>query len=163
DLHALDGVDAHDSPGEAAIQLAVPVDEAANTGGETPGDDLDDTAKRVAGGLGVIDPLDHAGCGVVIVAADFGILRPLEEVVPGHLGHRRLDLADGDDVAGDLNAQLTEERLRNAGGSHARRGLPRAGSLEDEPHVVQLVLERAGQVSVAGSRNSNRRWRLTLP
>ena len=51
--------------------------------------------------------------------------------------------ADLHDMAVDGNAERAQERLREAARRHARRGLPRAGALEDVAHVGVPELEHA--------------------
>src|SRR5699024_3408223 len=59
DLDTLDGLDAHECPGQARVQSAVPVHVAAQPGWQPVDQYLDDTAQGVTGLAGVVDLLDH--------------------------------------------------------------------------------------------------------
>ena len=48
-----------------------------------------------------------------------------------------------------LDADVREQLARERAGGDARRGLARAGALEDVAHVVALVLGAAGEIGVA--------------
>ena len=72
---------------------------------------------------------------------------------------RRID-GDAADLGGerpDLDAELAQERPRDAAGRDPRRRLARGRALEDVAHVVEAVLERAGEVGVAGPDAGDRR------
>src|SRR3989475_11433852 len=52
--------------------------------------------------------------------------------------------------------------LRDPTHRHPRCGLARAGALEDVAHVAVVVLERAGEVRVAGPRPRDRQIRVAV-
>ena len=60
----------------------------------------------------------------------------------------------------DLDAELAQERARDAAGRDPRRGLARRRALEHVADVVEAVLERAGEVGVAGPDAGDRRGAL---
>ena len=65
---------------------------------------------------------------------------------------RQPDVADGRDVAGDADAELRQQLAGERAGGDARRGFAGAGALEHVADVVVPVLERAGEIGVAGPR-----------
>ena len=69
------------------------------------------------------------------------------------------DAADLGRERPDLDAELAQERPRDAAGRDACRGLARGRPLEDVADVVEAVLERAGQVGMPGSDPGHRAWR----
>ncbi len=72
--------------------------------------------------------------------------------VSASLRRRRVDGGDLDDVRVHRDAQRTQERLAEGAAGHARRRLARGGPLEDVANVGLLVLLRADQIGVPGSR-----------
>ncbi len=54
-------------------------------------------------------------------------------------------------MAVDVYAELFEVTARDGGNGNAGRRLAGAGALEDGAHVVEAVLDRAGEVCMAGS------------
>ena len=71
-LGALDGMDGAEGSGQAAVELAVPLDVRAQAHGAAEGDHLEDPAQGIAGSLGLVDRLDHAPLRLGVRAADFG-------------------------------------------------------------------------------------------
>src|SRR5581483_109833 len=69
ELDALHGIDAEDGLGQPAVQLAVPVDVAAQPGRAPGGDDAEGAAEGVAASGCLVDRLDHRGRGRGVGAA----------------------------------------------------------------------------------------------
>ena len=64
-------------------------------------------------------------------------------------------------VAGDVDVERGEELAGQRAGGDARGGLAGAGALEDVAHVVAVVLQRAREIGMSGTRTCHRRraWR----
>ena len=108
---ALEGVDAADGLGDAAVELAVPLDVGAEAEGHAGDAHLDLAAERVAVGLGGVDGGDHLLGGGGVGAADGVGLDGLP--VDGFAG-AGTDTADGEGVAAEGDAELVEEALGDA-------------------------------------------------
>ena len=151
DLDALDRGDGHQQAGQAAVELAVPAHVAAEAHHHAAGHDLDLAAQGVAGLLGLVDPADDLGLDRGIEHAHLGAVGGVVQG-DGQLGGAGGDdAAQGDDVAPDLDPELVEQPLGQRAGGDPRRGLARAGALQDVAGVEPVVLEDAGQVGVAGA------------
>ncbi len=98
----------------------------AEAGRRPFGDDLDDTAERVA-----------------VLAGGVG------RVLPAGLGRLSADL---DRPSLDRDADLREQRLGDRAGGDVHRGLARARPLERVANVVVAELERAGEIGVTWTR-----------
>ena len=59
--------------------------------------------------------------------------------------------ADGDDVAGDIDAELDQQGFGDRAEGHARGGFAGAGALQDVAGIGEIVLDGAGQIGVSGA------------
>ena len=112
DLDALDGLDRHEGAGEQRVELAVPVDVAAEPDGHAVGEDLDDAAEAVAVLGRRLDLGDHRLLGRGVEAAD----RRTRRSRRGRRGRAgRLAFGAGrahlDHVAQDVDVELGQQRL----------------------------------------------------
>src|SRR2546425_10935989 len=64
----------------------------------------------------------------------------------------RHDTAELGYVRPDFDVELAQQHLAHRPAGHARHGFPGAGALQDVARVEPIVLERAGEVGVAGTR-----------
>ena len=119
--------------------------------------DLEHAADRVAVRARLVDAGDHRRLGVGIRAAQRRGVR----LVAGAGGAGRVDrhAADLGRERPDLDAQLAQERPRDAARGDPRGRLARGRALERVAHVVEAVLERAGEVGVPGPDAGDRRGR----
>ena len=148
ELDALHDLDARDAPRERGVESTVPVDVRADTDREAVDDDLEDAADRVAGRPRLVDPGDHRGLRVGVGAAQ----RARVGLVAAARAPRRVH-RHAADLRGErprLDPELAEERPGDRAGRDPGRRLPRGRALEDVPDVGEAVLERAGEVRVAG-------------
>ena len=68
---------------------------------------------------------------------------------------RKLGLADADDVAGNLDAQLPEQQLGEGSRGDAGGAFAGAGALEHVAGILEVVLEGTGEIGVAGPRRGD--------
>ena len=111
-------------------------------------DDLEHAADGIAVRAGLVDPGDHPRLGIGVGAAQrarVGLVARARRVCRIHG-----DAADLGRERPDLDAELGEERPRDGAGRDARGRLARRRSLQHVAHVVEAVLERAGEVGVPG-------------
>ena len=148
EFDAFDDVDAHDRGRKLGVQPPVPLDVRAQANREAVGDDLEHATDRVAVRPRLVDPGDHRGLRLGIRAAERGGIG----VVARQRRPRRVHghAADFRGERPDLDAELAKERPRDPAGRDPCRGLPRRCSLEDVADVAEAVLQRPGQVGVAG-------------
>ena len=111
-------------------------------------DDLEDAADRVAGRPRLVDAGDHRGLGVGVRAAQRRRIRLVARA--RRVGRIERDAADLGRERPALDAELAQERPRDAAGGDPGRRLARGRALEHVAHVVEAVLEGAGEVGVAG-------------
>ena len=110
-----------------------------------------------------VSPADRASSIRAIIARLGVRVRAAQRRRVGLLARAgRVGRVDGDaaDLGGerpDLDAELAQERARDAAGRDPRRGLARGRALEHVADVVEAVLERAGEVGVAGPDAGDRR------
>ncbi|WBL36321.1 hypothetical protein O0235_01705 [Tepidiforma flava] len=116
-----EGVDAEDGLRDAAVELAVPVDVAAEPGRDAHGADFDFAADGIAVGLGGVDGGNHRLGGGGVGAADGAGFDGVPVDGAGRVG--RADAADGEDAAADFDAELGEEAAGDGADGNAGRGL----------------------------------------
>ena len=150
DLDALDGLDAHHGLGEQGVELAVPVDVAAEPDGHALGEHLDDAAERVAVLGRGLDLEDHR-IGAAGIEAAHRRLVDRGQVGERRAGAGRHRLAHLHDVGEHVDAELGEQQLGERAGGDAGRRLPGAGPLEHVTGVGEAVLLHAREVGVAGA------------
>ena len=151
ELDALDGLDAHERLGEEAVELAVPVDVAAEADGHAVGEHLDDAAERVAVLGRRLDLVDHARPRRRGRSSGPRRRRPRR-------GRRRRGAAPGrrgPGRAGPRGSTISvpsaaSSALATAPGRDPGRGLAGRCPLEHVAGVVEVVLLHAGEVGVAG-------------
>ncbi len=105
DLHALDRLDGHQRGGEAGVQLAVPLDVAAQTRRYAVRQHLDDAAERVGVLLGGVDLGDHPRARLGVEAAQRVGVDPLGVLRAGLQAGLGGDRPELDDVRDDLDAE----------------------------------------------------------
>ena len=149
ELDALDDVDAHDGRRERGIEPAVPVDVRAQPDGQPVDHDLEDAADRVAGRPRLVDAGDHRGLRVGVGAAQRGVVGLVTR--PGAVGRVDRHAADLGRERPGLDAELAQEGPGDAAGGDPCRGLARGRALEHVAHVREPVLERPGEVGMAGT------------
>ena len=154
DADGLDGLDRHQRLREPAVQLAIPLDVAAEARRHAARDDLEAAAHRVAGFARRVDLGDHprARHRHRRSAAPSRRRWPLR-VVERHrqrIGQRRGPIETTWLTISALD--LSEQLPRDGADRHARGRFAGAGALEDVPDVVVAVLDDAGEIGVAGPR-----------
>jgi len=80
-----------------------------------------------------------------VAAAQFDQLAEFHGALEAHA-------ADGDDVAEHGDAEFTEQSLGDSAHRDAGGGFAGTGALQDVACVMEVVLDGAGQVGVAGTR-----------
>ena len=142
-------MDGHDGLGQAAVQLPVPGDVAAEPHGQAAHDDLEAPAQRVSLFAGLVDGLDHGGAGLRVQGADRrGVGRGVQ--VGGQaLRDVGLDGTDPGDVAAHRRAERAQKRLGHRAAGDPSRRLASGGPLQHVPGVAAVVLEDAREVGVA--------------
>ena len=125
DLDALDRLDAHHRLGEQGVELAIPVDVAAETDGHAVAEHLDDATERVTVLGGGLDLEDHRLGGGRVEAAH-GRLVDLRQV--GEVGRAAVARAAPHlhDVGDDVDAELGEQQLGHAPPAATRAAVSRA-------------------------------------
>ena len=167
DADRLDGLDRHQRLREPAVELAVPLDVAAEPGRHARG--RSPRRRRRA--------CRRPPCAASMAA----IIRPRVRVSTQRSGESSGSASASskettrdagsvtspiaDDVARDADPERPAGAGGDRAGGHARGGLARAGALEDVAHVVVAVLDGAGEIGVAGPRTRDVgrvscRWRL---
>ena len=153
DLHALDGLDAHEGAGQPGVEAAVPVHVGAQARRQSVDDDLDDAAEGVAVLVGLVDAGDHRGAGLGVEAAHRVGVEASLVVGLGDGARGRGDAAELDDVADDLGTDRLEEEVRgDPAEGDAGGGLAGGRALEDRAGLVEVVLLHADEVGVPGTR-----------
>ncbi len=155
ELDALDDVDAHDRGRQRGVEAPIPVDVRAEPDGQPVDDDLEHAADRVAGRTCLVDAGDHRRLGVRVGAAQrrgVGLVARARRAgrIDGHATDLRRERPD-------LDAELAQEGPGHGPRRDPCRCLARGRSLEHVAHVVEAVLERAGEVGVAGPDAGDRR------
>ena len=153
DADGLDRGNRHDGLRQAAVELAIPLHVAAQAHRQSRDDDLERAAERVAGLLGLVDGGNHLLLDGGIGAAQRRVDGNRADPFDGNC--QRLvdaDAADHRHVAQHLDAELRQQLARQRSDGDARRGLARAGTFEHVADVGQVVLERAGEIGMAGPR-----------
>ena len=104
---------------EPAVELAVPLHVAAETDGQAGDDDLERSAERVAGGLGLVDSRDHALLDVAVGAAERRVVGNRADALDWN-GQRLVhaDSADHRDVAHHLDAEVREQLTHDGAEAH---------------------------------------------
>src|SRR5581483_10008585 len=152
DLDALRGLQREERSAEAAVELAVVVDVAAEPRRQSGRDDLDHAAERVARLLALVDERDDAPLGIKIGEPDLALLRGREDLVVREALVAGADVADLAHPGAHLDAERPEQALRERADRDPHRRLAGARTLEDVAHVAPVVLEGARQIGVPGAR-----------
>ena len=152
DLDALDGLDAHDRLRQHAVDLAVPVDVAAEAERHPEGQHLGDAAEGVAGLGRRLDGRDHRSRRRPVEAPDLVVVDGRKVVDARPTLGRGPDIAQLQGVAEHRGAELSEEGLGQRTRRHACGGLASRRALEHVTGVVEAVLLHADEVGVAGPR-----------
>ena len=161
DLHALDGLDAHQRGGQRGVQTTVGFHIRADAGRHAVGDDLDHAAQGIGVGLRLVDARDHPRLGGLVEGPYRRGVQGRHIVRRGQRGgcgvlHARAP--DGDHMRHGADAQrLFQEQRRHGAERHARGRLAGAGAFQHRTGIVEAVLAHAGQVGVAGARTAQRR------
>src|SRR5207247_3880145 len=149
-------------PRQAPVELAIPLRVAAEAGREADRDRLHHAPQRVARRLALVDARQHPPRGLRVGHAHGRLLAAREDL----LGRERTvlgrDAADLRHPPEDPDAEGGEQALRDPAHRDSRRGLARARALEHVAHVAVVVLERAGQVRMAGPRPRDREIRIPV-
>jgi hypothetical protein len=112
-----------------------------------------DSVYRVAGLRCLVDFCLHLRLSLGIDAGqnDVGSGSEGSDLLPLGVA-QQLGAAHADYVAGDLNAQLSQQQLGKPARGHARRRFARRSSLQHVARVRKVVLQCARQVGVPGPR-----------
>ena len=86
DAHGLDGLNGHQRLRELAVQLAIPLDVAAEAGWHAMGDDLEGATDGIAGFLRLIDDLSHLGSNRPLHTPHVVIHRQADDLIEGDCG-----------------------------------------------------------------------------
>ncbi len=151
-LHALHRRDGHQGLRQAAVQLRVPRDVGAEPDGSAQRDHLDHAAQRIARGLGRVDPGDHLALRFRVEAAHGAGVGGGIQGLGDRDGGLRHHPTQFHDVRTDFHAELFQQHLAHRAAGDARHRLARARPLQDVARVLAVVLERAGEIRVAGPR-----------
>ena len=154
DLRGADRLDAAERAGEPRVEAAVGVDVAAEADGEPGRVDLEGAADGAAARLLGVDEGAPLRGDRLVVDVQVGRLDG------GALGVGRAARSTGASARGpmattrerDPHAEAGEELLRERAERDRGRGGAGARALEHVARVVEAVLERAGEVGVAGAR-----------
>ena len=160
DLDGLDRLDAHEGERQEGVELAVPVDVAAEPDRHAVPDDLDDAAHAVALLGRGLDGRHHLVAGLRVEAPHGRGVDGLEIVGSGAGAGGGGDAAHRHDVGHDLDADAPQQQLGQSAGGHPGGGLARRRPLERVAGVVVPVLLHGGQVGVAGPRGGEALARL---
>ena len=141
-----------DGPGEARVELPVPLGEAAEARRQAVDDDLDDAAEGVTVLAGGVDLRDHPRARPrVAQRTGSASIRARSRRRGQGRAVRHGNRAERHHVRDDLDAEgLGEQLPRDLAERDPRGGLPRAGPLKDGPGVGVPELLHARQVGVAG-------------
>ena len=150
-------MDAHQPLGDPSVQLPVPLDVTAEADGRPGGDDLENAARGVFGRLGSVDSIHHGSLCLGVGAAHRRCLHAFPVDGVGNVGRH---IADRADVGVDGDAELLKEAPGHATGGDAGRRLAGAGALQHVANVGMVILDRAGEVGVAGPQARDWRHRL---
>ncbi len=151
DLDPLDGLNAHHRLGEAPVEATIPLGVAAQAHRHAEGRRHHHATEGIARRAGGVDGRAHRVRGGGVGAGDVGGEGALQALVQRQVVEARPHAANRLDVAAQPDADVSEERPADRPHRHARGGLASAGALGDEAQVVQAILDRAGQVGVAGA------------
>src|SRR5690606_14126554 len=158
DLDTLHRLHAHQRARESGVETTVPVHVGTEPRRQSVGDHFDHAAHGVTRLPHLLDLGDHRVGGLLPESA-YGALVDGRQVL--RLRQRSLGglrPTDRHDVADDLDTQqLPQEGPRHRPQSRPGRGLPRTGTFQHRPGLVEAVLEHAWQIGVAGTRTSQRR------
>jgi hypothetical protein len=118
-------------------------------------DHFENSADGIAGAQRMIDFGFHLSFGVKIYAAKrrFEIFADRNDFVPGSLAFQTR-VADSDRVAQNRDPEFTEQELSQRTHRYARGGFACRSTFKDVPRVVEVKLQRPGQIGVAGTRRS---------
>ena len=158
DADGLDSRNRHDGLGEASIELAIPLDVAAEAGRHVVRDHLEAAAHRVAGVARPIDFRDHPLLDGRVDAAERRIGSHADDVLERHremIGERHG--SDREHMAGEIGLDVPEHLPGDSAGGDARGGFTGARPLQYVANVVVAVLDRAGQIGVARPRTGDGR------
>ena len=123
DLHALDGLDAHQRGGQGGVQTTVGFHIRADAGRHAVGDDLDHAAQGIGVGLRLVDARDHPRLGVLVEGPYRRGVQGSHVIRHGQRGgcgvlHARA--SDGDHMRHGADAQrLLQEQRRHSAERHA--------------------------------------------
>src|SRR6266568_402352 len=146
-----DRLDPAERAGEPRVEAAVRVNVASEADGEAGRVDVEGAADGAAPGLLRVDEGAPLGRDRLVVHVQVGRLDRHElRVGRGGVGEPRAR-ADRDHPRGDPHAEAGEELLRERAERDRDGGGARARALEHVAGVVEAVLERAGEVGVAGA------------
>ena len=152
DLDPLRRLDREHRRRDPAVEPALPLDVGAEAGRHAVGTRLGHAAEGVAVALGGLDLGDHRGLGAGIDAAHGRRFGPVEVGGREPRGGRRAHRPHLEHVRAHLDPDRSQERLGDGAGRDPSRRLARAGPFQHIPHVGVAVLEDAGQVGMARSR-----------
>ena len=160
DLHALDGLDAHDRRGQGSVEPAIRFDVGADAGGHAVCEHFYHAADGIGGGLDLVDARDHPLLGRLVQRTHRGCVQRFD-VVGGRqrcvIGVLDARPSDGDHMRHGANAErLLKEPRGDRAQRHAGRGLARAGALQHGSRVVEPVFAHAGEVGVSRPRPAQR-------
>ena len=152
DADALDRLDRDHRLRDPAVEPIRPGDVGAEPRHEPPGARLERPAEALVLLPEPVDLGDHRRRRRSVEAADRIVVDGVEVGGPEIRGSRSVDAGDPGHVASDRHPDRRQELPGEGAGGDARRGLAGAGPLEDVAGVVEAVLEEAGEVGVAGTR-----------
>ena len=157
DFDSLHGLHGNDGLRQAAIQTRIPRHMRSQPHGDAARHHLENAADGIAGAVRLVDHCFHADLGFRVHAAEQDF-RPAAE--SGNLipGGRALEPhgAHGNHVAQHLDAEFAQQRLGQRAHGHARRRFAGAGALQNVARVMEIVLDGARQVGMAGPRPRHR-------
>ncbi len=124
----------------------------ADAGGQAVDDNLEDAADGVAGTKHGIDLGLHLRLVLRVdaVQQNLVLLREGDDLVPVR-GAGELGLTYADDVGQHLDAEDAEQQLGESAGGDTSRRLAGAGAFENVASLLEVVLQRTGEVGMTGT------------
>lgn len=147
ETNRLERVDAANRLSYPPVELAVPVDVAAQPHGQPADSHFYFAADGVSVGLCCIDGFYHSLAGSGISRAHWICL---DSIPIDHVRGGRADATNGQCVAMEGDAEFGEKTLGNSASSNSGGGLAGTGAFEDVADVIESVLDGARQVRMAG-------------
>ena len=157
DRYRLDRLDRHDCLGEPSVELAIPLNVAAEAGHHAVCDDFKDAANGVVAVFRQIDRGPKPLFARLVGDSYRRRLDPLDDRGIREVTAPRLGRADLEHLGPDGDAELAEKPLRHATESDARGRFSGTRALQNRADVVATVLVDARQVSVTWSRHGHPR------